>query len=325
MCRTRLSGIGVPSHDIGQYDLIDARVFVVCILQRPAFQQLLGKALPEKPCATCDKNFHRSAVFGQALHPAQSLFGASSRAVLAAHPSFVTRFIEQPHQVAAIDFAFVGLMPIRHARDLYVADVVEILFELHCEVAFDDLRMIKIHLHFQVGLADLCNDCVRVGLRIQEVPRYVARIDRLDQHRAAGFCQFTRRETKVLYIDSTMRGSIAAGRNDPAHRVQIRRLRCFGVFHRACKRCAKIAFTAGKRSQAALTGGEIAGPQIQSTVLQATVSKPLRNVVRRMVVRKQQLDRLETIARSGSEPLFEWQLSEKHSEIGCEFRHRLVA
>ena len=102
-------------------------------------------------------------------------------------------------------------------------------------------------------------------------------------------------------------------------------LRCFGIFQCACKCCAKVAFTAGKRCQTALAGGEIAGPQIQPTVLQAAVIEPLRNIVRRMVIRKQELDRLEAVASSGCESLLERQLGEQHSEIRCELRHRLAA
>ena len=216
-------------------------------------------------------------------------------------------------------------MPIRHTGDLHVADVVEILFELHREIAFDDLRMIKIHLHLEVGFGDLCDDRVRVGLRVQKVTGDVARIDRLDQHRATGFRQLTRGESKVLDVHGAMRGSIAAGRNDPAHRVQIRRLGCVGVFQCACKGCAKIAFATGKGSQSALAGGEFAGPQIQPTVLQAAVIEPFRNIVRRMVIRKQQLDRLEAVAGSGCEPPLKRQLGKQHSEIRCELRHRLTA
>ena len=44
-----------------------------------------------------------------------------------------------------------------------------------------------------------------------------------------------------------------------------------------------------------------------------------------MVIRKQKLDRLETVAGSGCEPLLERQLGKQHSEIRCELRHRLTA
>ena len=101
---------------------------------------------------------------------------------------------------------------------------------------------------------------MRVSLRVQEVAGYVSRIDRLDQHRATRFRQLTRGESKVLDKHRAMRRSIAAGRNDSAHHVQVGCLGCFGVFQRAGKGCAKVAFTPRKRSQSALAGGDFAGP-----------------------------------------------------------------
>ena len=94
MCRTRLSERGCPLDDVDKHDLIDARVFIVCALQRPAFQQLLGEASPEESCATCDQNFHACAVLDKALHPAEPFFGTSSRSILAADPSFVTHLVK---------------------------------------------------------------------------------------------------------------------------------------------------------------------------------------------------------------------------------------
>jgi hypothetical protein len=44
---------------------------------------------------------------------------------------------------------------IRHAGNLDMADVRQIAAQLRLEIAFDDLRVIQVHLHFQIGAADL--------------------------------------------------------------------------------------------------------------------------------------------------------------------------
>ena len=174
-----------------------------------------------------------------------------------------------------------------------------------CKIAFDDLRVIEIHLHLEVGLGHLFDNRVRIRLRIQEVAWNVARIDRLDQQRALRLGKLARGESEILHVHRAVRASVAARRNDPTHRVQCWRAGEVRIFERSCKRCPKLTLAPRKGCQAALTGGKIPGPKIQPAILQAGVIEPFRNVARRVIVWKQQLDCLEAVACSSGKPLLE--------------------
>ena len=58
-----------------------------------------------------------------------------------------------------------GLVPPGHAGDLDVSDVRQVAADLLGEVAFDDLRVVEVHLHLEVGQPHLLADGVRLGLR----------------------------------------------------------------------------------------------------------------------------------------------------------------
>ena len=61
----------------------------------------------------------------------------------------------------------------------------EVFCEGRREIAFDDLRVIEVHLDAEAGLTDLFANGVRFGLRVEEKAGDVARIDGLDEQRAA--------------------------------------------------------------------------------------------------------------------------------------------
>ena len=137
-------------------------------------------------------------------------------------------------------------MAVGHAGDLHMPDVVEVLPEFHREIAFDDLRVIEIHLHLEVGFIHFFDDRMRVGLRVQEVARKIARVDRLDQQRAAALGELACGESQVVDVHGAVRSAISARRNDPAHRVQSRSRGCFGILKRTRYRVAKFSLPAGQ-------------------------------------------------------------------------------
>ena len=79
-------------------------------------------------------------------------------------------------------------MAMRHAGDLHVTDAGQELADAAGQVALDNLAVIQIHLDLEVGRTHLGHDRMRISLRVQEIARNVAGVDRLDQQGDAGAC-----------------------------------------------------------------------------------------------------------------------------------------
>src|SRR3546814_867991 len=118
----------------------------------------------------------------QGLHPAQGLHCATGRAVFAADPAVVTQIVKQVEEIGVIHFTGVGLMPFWYAGDLYMAHMRLKFTEGHGDIAFHDLHVIEVHLHFKVGLADLFAYRVGLILPAKKIARHIAQVDGLDEH-----------------------------------------------------------------------------------------------------------------------------------------------
>src|SRR5690348_15031881 len=94
-----------------------------------------------------------SFLLRQSLQPPEAVFGATARTVFATDPAVVSEFVEQAKQVAVVHLAVIRLVARGYARNLDMADTVDMLAEGRCQIALDNLRVIKIHLHLDVGLA----------------------------------------------------------------------------------------------------------------------------------------------------------------------------
>ena len=59
-------------------------------------------------------------------------------------------------------------MPFRHPRNLKMSDVPrwQIFADLHRDIALNDLAVVQVHLHLEVGGANLFNDAVRLVLSV---------------------------------------------------------------------------------------------------------------------------------------------------------------
>src|SRR5690606_39618422 len=85
---------------------------------------VVRQGAPTQPCARSEAG--SGAGLAPAVQPAQARAGVAVRPVLAAHPAVVAERIEQREQVGVMELAPVGLLPIRHARDLHMADAGEV-------------------------------------------------------------------------------------------------------------------------------------------------------------------------------------------------------
>src|SRR5258708_20686242 len=116
--------------------------------------------------------------------PSQAVGGARARPVFAADPAAITQGIDEIEQVRIVHFARIRLVPVRHARNLDMADTrvapFHVAAEFDGEIAFHDLAVVTIELDLQVRRADLFADSLRLILPVQEEAGYIARIDRFD-------------------------------------------------------------------------------------------------------------------------------------------------
>src|SRR5471032_633399 len=140
--------------------------------------------------------------------PAEAVRRCGFRPVFTANPAVVAERIDQVEQVWIIQFAHVRFMPVRHTRDLDMADARMRAFhvapEFDREVALHDLAVVTIELHLEVRCADIFADRLRVVLAVEEKAGDVTGIDRFDNDRDTGCTRCVCGSFQVLQIHRTM-------------------------------------------------------------------------------------------------------------------------
>ena len=225
--------------------------------------------------------------------------------IFAADPAGIAHLVHEIEKICVIYFAAIRLVSARHAGDLHVSDAVEVFLERRREVAFDDLRVVEVHLDLEAGLADFFPNRVRLGLCVEEEAGNVARVDGLDEQRAAVLRDLLRRRPKVADVGLAVPAPIRAGGEDTGHGVEVRSAEAVRVLERAVDACQELGLTPGNRRAAALACRPVSRRQVEQHVLQIVVGEPPCNVLGREVVREQELDGVESCARGGLEPLEE--------------------
>ena len=88
--------------------------------------------------------------------------------VFTPNPSIKPQLINQREQIRIVNFANIGFMPFRHAGYLDVAYLAggQVAAQVHREVAFDDLAVVQVHLHFEVEGAYFGQHAVGFGLAV---------------------------------------------------------------------------------------------------------------------------------------------------------------
>ena len=89
-----------------------------------------------------------------------------------------------------------------HACNLEMAHTAswQVLANLARQVALHDLAVVQVHLHFDVGRADVLNNLVRLRLVVQEEARNVTGVDGFNQHITARFFGFSGGPRDVLNV-----------------------------------------------------------------------------------------------------------------------------
>ena len=174
------------------------------------------------------------------------------------------------------------------------------------DVALGDLQVVEVHLDLEVRLADLLANRVRLGLRVEEVTRHVARVDRLDQQVEAVAAELARGVGEVLDEHGAMTRAVRARGQDARHRVHARRTEGQRVLGRTRDAFAELGLATGQRQSCPRSpAAQSPGGRLNRTLASRfSLSQPATSAGA-YVVREQELDRGEARLRRGGEPLRE--------------------
>ena len=118
-----------------------------------------------------------------------------------------------------------------------------------------------------------------------------------------------------------MRGPVLAGRDQPRHHVQAAIAQPRGVFQRLVQPAPELVLPTGQRGDAALAGLPVAGRRVEQRLREAMRVQPRANLGGGMLVGKQELHRLEAIARGRGEAFQEGMFGVHHAEVCSQARH----
>src|SRR5262249_49421680 len=113
--------------------------------------------------------------------PPEAILRAAARAIFGANPAAKAELIHDFEYGRVIDLPLVWLMTRRHCRTLQMADDWQEFFETMDQVAADNLHVIKIELHADIRLADLCNYVRRVLDMVEKVVWPVPTVNRFNE------------------------------------------------------------------------------------------------------------------------------------------------
>jgi hypothetical protein len=100
--------------------------------------------------------------------------------IFAANPASIAEFVDEAEEIWVVDFTHIWFMSPRVSSDLKMANNLEMGANLLGQVTAHDLAMIQVHLQQQVVTPNFLNNLMRVISCIEEIPRHIAHIDRLD-------------------------------------------------------------------------------------------------------------------------------------------------
>src|SRR5579872_2333202 len=96
-----------------------------------------------------------------ASRPAEARDRAGLGAVLATDPTGVAGLVQQVQEIGVVDLAYVGLVPVWHARDLDVGEAAGEIADMARKIAFHDLAVIEIELQAHIAPVDALDEAQR--------------------------------------------------------------------------------------------------------------------------------------------------------------------
>ena len=206
----------------------------------------------------------------------------------------------------------------------------QILPDLHCHIALNNLTVVQIHLYFQVGCTHLLNDFMRVVLPVQKKAGNVPRVDRFDQHITPLLCRFSGRPAQVGDVGGAHLLAGHALGNQAGHQMKARAVQCLDIVQRQTDAGPELGLPPRQASNTTAAafprssdGGTVntARGGVEQGLLQVVCAEPGRQHFFVPLVGKQKFHRLETIQGSGFKTVEEGHLGVHHGQVGSKFRH----
>ncbi len=213
-------------------------------------------------------------------------------------------------------------MAARDVGDLHVADALEQPTGLLGEVALENLHVEEVVLQERVFGADFVEHLDRLRARAKEVVLRRVLAHRLDEelHLLAG--KPRRGMAQVGDVGRMQLAPVRARRHDSGKAVQARTARRARILERALEGLAEGLLPARKAGRAVLAALRVAARHVVQHDLHARLAHRRSDVGRGEIVGILVLDRAESGAARGREPLEEADLGKEHRQIGGEPRHR---
>ncbi|BCT33155.1 hypothetical protein PproGo58_26500 [Pseudomonas protegens] len=100
-----------------------------------------------------------------------------------------------------------------------MADARQIPPQFYRQVTFDDLAVVAVELHLEVGRTHFLAEGLGLVLAIEEEPRHVPGVDRLQQHGDSDLGRLGRGMGQVLQVHRVMAGPVLFRRQQAGHHV----------------------------------------------------------------------------------------------------------
>src|SRR6266851_4921400 len=255
------------------------------------------------------------------LRPTEPGERCALRTVLAADPAGIAELVQKIVEEGVVDLADIGLVAPRRAGDLDVADARHQALRPFGEIALHDLAVIEIELQPRIVARDAVEDGDAFGRRVEEIARYVAGVDRLDDHGDAVLLGEIGGVAYILDIDRLALRLRLSRRPQTGHRVDGPTFRRLGIVDGPRDTVAKFLFAAGQRGETALAGGPISRRRVEQRLSEMVRLQPVGDVAGLEIVGEEELDPTEPRLGRRAEAVEKIDLLEHHAEIGGEFRH----
>ena len=221
-------------------------------------------------------------------------------------------------------FPHIRLVTVRYTGDLHMAHVRELCFQIADQIALDDLAVVEIELHLEVGGADPGENLACLRLATQIEAGHVARVDRFDQQCLADLLKLCGGVTQVAEVGlgaTGPHGVIRPLRHQSRHGMYARTIECLGIANRLGHRGPKLLLAARQTGQAALTGLPVARRQIEQHLRQLVCIEPCAQFFRGIGIGEEIFDPAKTAVGRSREAIEKIMLGEQHAEIGGQSGH----
>src|SRR6185295_15625386 len=174
--------------------------------------------------------------------PAEAVLGTGARSIFGADPALVPEFVHGLEYGRVVDLALIRLVPGWHRCALQVSNQGKESLEAVDQIAADDLYVIEIELHADIGLRGFFNDGSSVLDVIEKIVRSVPTVDRLDQQ-LDFLCGSKIGGVHQIVEKDAIGGRTLLGRNLAGETMDRGRADCARIVERTREHCLPLLLT----------------------------------------------------------------------------------